>query len=139
MRDTCRPTPTVLKARKQNRIGSNEGSRSSTCRKGCKGNSGDCRQGDPRFVKKSPQTAEYVTTYAKVLNELGYTEEAKALDQINLPGGLRRRFPLHLLLMEERGNLEKFRRTHSPSPLQGLDYQNTGFAKTRVVNFPVRL
>jgi hypothetical protein len=31
------------------------------------------------FAKKSPQTAEYVTTYAKVLNELGYTEEAKAL------------------------------------------------------------
>jgi TRAP-type mannitol/chloroaromatic compound transport system substrate-binding protein len=31
------------------------------------------------FAKKSPQTAEYVATYAKVLNDLGYAEEAKAL------------------------------------------------------------
>ena len=31
------------------------------------------------FAKKSPQTAEYVATYAKVLNDLGYTEEAKTL------------------------------------------------------------
>ena len=31
------------------------------------------------FAKKSPQTAEYVATYAKTLNDLGYTEEARAL------------------------------------------------------------
>jgi len=31
------------------------------------------------FAKKTPQTAEYVATYAKVLNDLGYAEEAKAL------------------------------------------------------------
>ena len=31
------------------------------------------------FAKKSPETAEYVATYAKVLNDLGYAEEAKAI------------------------------------------------------------
>jgi TRAP-type mannitol/chloroaromatic compound transport system substrate-binding protein len=31
------------------------------------------------FSKKSPQTAEYVATYAKVLNDLGHPEEAKAI------------------------------------------------------------
>jgi TRAP-type mannitol/chloroaromatic compound transport system substrate-binding protein len=31
------------------------------------------------FAKKSPQTAEYVAIYAKVLNDLGYAEEAKTL------------------------------------------------------------
>ena len=31
------------------------------------------------FSKKSPETAEYVSTYAKVLDDLGYADEAKAL------------------------------------------------------------
>jgi len=31
------------------------------------------------FSKKSPETAEYVATYAKVLNDLGFIDEAKAL------------------------------------------------------------
>jgi len=31
------------------------------------------------FAKKSPQTAEYVATYAKVLNDLGHVDEAKVL------------------------------------------------------------
>jgi TRAP-type mannitol/chloroaromatic compound transport system substrate-binding protein len=31
------------------------------------------------FAKKSPQTAEYVATYAKVLNDLGHVDDAKVL------------------------------------------------------------